>query len=71
MTGLVKDDLAAINRHIETQMRSDVALIRTIGSYLIEAGVSSIRIDVRALGNKVEGEPADRVDRVFANGESK
>lgn len=42
-----------------------------VRSYLIEAGVSSIRIDVRALGNKVEGEPADRVDLVFANGESK
>ncbi|MCE2510239.1 MAG: OmpA family protein [Alphaproteobacteria bacterium] len=36
-----------------------------VRSYLIEAGVSSIRIDVRALGNKVEGEPADRVDLTF------
>ena len=55
MTGLVKDDLAAINRHIETQMRSDVALIRTIGSYLIEAGGKRLRpltllLGARALG---------------------
>ena len=55
MTALVKDDLAAINRHIETQMRSDVALIRTIGSYIIEAGGKRLRpltllLGARALG---------------------
>ena len=55
MTGLVKDDLAAINRHIETQMRSDVALIVTIGSFVIEAGVQRLRpltllLGARALG---------------------
>jgi len=55
MTGLVKDDLAGINRHIETQMRSDVALIRTIGSYIIEAGGKRLRpltllLGARALG---------------------
>jgi len=36
-----------------------------VRSYLIEQGVSSARMDVRALGNKVEGGgPADRVDLV-------
>jgi len=43
IAALVKDDLAAINRHIEIQMRSDVALIRTIGSYIIEAGGKRLR----------------------------
>jgi len=42
-----------------------------VRSYLIEAGVSSIRIDVRALGSQSKDEPADRVDLVFADGESK
>lgn len=40
-----------------------------VRSFLIEKGLSSIRIDVRALGNKVKGEPADRVDLIFADGE--
>jgi outer membrane protein OmpA-like peptidoglycan-associated protein len=35
-----------------------------VRSYLIETGVRSTRIDVRALGNKVTGEPANRVDVV-------
>lgn len=33
-------------------------------SYLIGEGVRSTRIDVRALGNKSEGGPADRLDIV-------
>lgn len=37
-----------------------------VRSYLIEKGVRSTRIDVRALGNKNEGGPADRVDVVVA-----
>ena len=37
-----------------------------VRSYLIEKGVHSTRIDVRALGNKNEGGPADRVDVVVA-----
>jgi len=36
----------------------------TVRAYLISKGVRSSRIDVRALGNNVEGEPADRVDLV-------
>ena len=44
------------------------SLIRglSVRTYLIEQGISSARIDVRALGNKVEGSgPADRVDLVL------
>ena len=37
-----------------------------VRSYLIEKGVRSTRIDVRALGNKNESGPADRVDVVVA-----
>lgn len=35
-----------------------------VRAYLIDKGVRSTRMDVRALGNKVEGDPADRVDIV-------
>jgi len=34
----------------------------SVRSYLIEIGVRSTRIDVRALGDKSEGEPKNRVD---------
>jgi outer membrane protein OmpA-like peptidoglycan-associated protein len=48
-----------------TQARR-LSLLRALAvrSYLIRQGVSSMRMDVRALGNKVQGEPADRVDLV-------
>jgi outer membrane protein OmpA-like peptidoglycan-associated protein len=41
-----------------------VALFRALSvrSYLIQRGVRSTRMDIRALGNKYEEEPADRVD---------
>jgi outer membrane protein OmpA-like peptidoglycan-associated protein len=35
-----------------------------VRAYLIDKGIRSTRMDVRALGNKVEGDPADRVDIV-------
>jgi outer membrane protein OmpA-like peptidoglycan-associated protein len=39
-----------------------------VRSYLFDQGVSASRMDVRALGNKVEGGgPADRVDIVMLN----
>jgi len=43
-----------------------LALIRAVGvrAYLIERGVSSRRIDVRALGNRNDGGLLDRVDIV-------
>ena len=34
----------------------------SVRSYLIEKGVRSSRIDVRALGDKGEGDPKNRVD---------
>ncbi|MBL8708852.1 MAG: OmpA family protein, partial [Rhodospirillaceae bacterium] len=39
-----------------------------VRKYLIGKGVRSNRIDVRALGSKSEGSPADRVDIVPAAG---
>jgi outer membrane protein OmpA-like peptidoglycan-associated protein len=38
-----------------------------VRSYLIEQGIRSTRMDVRAMGNKFEEEPADRVDVVIAD----
>ena len=38
-----------------------------VRSYLIEQGVRSTRIDVRALGDKVEDEPVNRVDISLSN----
>jgi len=38
-----------------------------VRSYLIEKGVRSTRIDVRALGNQAKDSPADRVDVIIKN----
>lgn len=38
-----------------------------VRSYLIESGISSTRIDVRALGNKTEVKPMNRVDLKVGN----
>ena len=38
-----------------------------VRSYLIEQGIRSTRMDVRAMGNKYDEEPADRVDVVIAD----
>jgi outer membrane protein OmpA-like peptidoglycan-associated protein len=42
--------------------RMSLARALAVRSYLIKQGVRSTRMDVRALGNNVEGSPADRVD---------
>jgi outer membrane protein OmpA-like peptidoglycan-associated protein len=47
--------------------RKSLARGLAIRSYLIKAGVRSTRIDVRALGSKADGGPADRVDIVSAS----
>ena len=47
--------------------RKSLARGLAIRSYLIKAGVPSTRIDVRALGSKAAGGPADRVDIVPAS----
>jgi outer membrane protein OmpA-like peptidoglycan-associated protein len=39
-----------------------------VRSYLIKRGVPSTRMEVRALGNGVSGEPADRVDIIPKSG---
>ncbi len=54
----------------QTSQSRRISLIRglSVRTYLIEQGISSARIDVRALGNKVEGGGAvDRVDLVLTN----
>jgi hypothetical protein len=38
-----------------------------VRSKLIEKGIRSTRIDVRALGNKSEGGPPDRVDIIITS----
>ena len=40
---LISDDLSAINRHIEKQLSSDVALIRQMGTYIVAAGGKRLR----------------------------
>ena len=42
--------------------RMSLSRALAVRSYLIKAGVRSTRMDVRALGNNVQGSPADRVD---------
>ena len=46
--------------------RLSLARARSVRSYLIESGVRSTRIDVRALGNKTAEEPLNRVDVTVA-----
>lgn len=38
-----------------------------VRSYLLEKGIRSTRIDVRALGNKTEDGPPDRVDLIVTS----
>lgn len=42
--------------------RTSLSRALAVRTFLIENGVRSTRIDVRALGNKAEGGPPDRVD---------
>jgi len=42
--------------------RMSLSRALAVRAFLINEGVRSTRMDVRALGNNVEGEPADRVD---------
>ena len=43
ISALISDDLSAINRHIEKQLSSDVALIRQMGTYIVAAGGKRLR----------------------------
>lgn len=52
----------AIDNNTSRARRTSLARALAVRSYLIEKGVPSPRMDVRALGSNVEGAPADRVD---------
>ncbi|MBT05390.1 MAG: hypothetical protein CMM32_00510 [Rhodospirillaceae bacterium] len=56
-----------VNESASAARRLSLARALAVRSFLIEAGVNSTRIDVRALGAKNEDGPADRVDLVVAN----
>ena len=56
-----------VNESASAARRLSLARALAVRSFLIEAGVNSTRIDVRALGAKNERGPADRVDLVVAN----
>lgn len=56
-----------LNESASAARRLSLARALAVRSFLIEAGVHSTRIDVRALGAKNERGPADRVDLVVAN----
>lgn len=48
--------------------RLSLARAVAVRAYLIEGGVRSLRMDVRALGNRADGGgPSDRVDLVIVN----
>ena len=40
---LVGEDMAAVDRHIQNELRSDVALIEQIGHYIVGAGGKRLR----------------------------
>ncbi|GIK98816.1 MAG: hypothetical protein BroJett029_30250 [Alphaproteobacteria bacterium] len=52
----------AIDDNTSRARRTSLSRALAVRSYLIEKGVPSTRMDVRALGSNVEEEPADRVD---------
>ena len=56
-----------VNESASAARRLSLARALAVRSFLIEAGVNSTRIDVRALGAKNERGPADRVDLVVVN----
>ena len=54
---LVGDDMAGVDRHIQSELRSDVALIEQIGHYIVGAGGKRLRpvtllLSAHALGYK-------------------
>lgn len=58
---------SAQDRTASAARRLSLSRALAVRSFLIESGVSSTRIDVRALGAKSESGPADRVDLVVVN----
>jgi outer membrane protein OmpA-like peptidoglycan-associated protein len=53
---------AGTRETVSRARRLSLSRALSVRSYLIRQGVRSTRIDVRALGNKTGGGPADRVD---------
>ena len=54
---LVGEDMAGVDRHIQSELRSDVALIEQIGHYIVGAGGKRLRpvtllLSAHALGYK-------------------
>ena len=58
---------SAQNSSASAARRLSLSRALAVRSFLIESGVNSTRIDVRALGAKSESGPADRVDLVVIN----
>lgn len=52
---LAQDDLAAVNRVIEERLRSDVALINQLGSYIVSSGGKRLRPLLMVLGSRALG----------------
>jgi outer membrane protein OmpA-like peptidoglycan-associated protein len=57
---------AAATSEPSQSRRLSLSRALAVRSYLVGRGIKSNRVDVRALGNRVEGTPADRVDVVVA-----
>ncbi len=49
---LVRDDLRAVDREIETRLQSDVALINQMGSYIVHSGGKRLRPVLVLLGSR-------------------
>jgi len=52
---LVRDDLRAVDREIETRLQSDVALINQMGSYIVQSGGKRLRPVLVLLGSRAFG----------------
>jgi len=57
----------AQNSSASAARRLSLSRALAVRSFLIESGINSTRIDVRALGSKTESGPADRVDLIIVN----
>jgi len=58
---------AGTKETVSRARRLSLSRALSVRSFLIKQGVRSTRIDVRALGNKTGGGPADRVDIFVIN----
>jgi octaprenyl-diphosphate synthase len=63
---LVRDDLRAVDREIETRLQSDVALINQMGSYIVHSGGKRLRPVLVLLGSRAFGYQGDAHIRLAA-----